>query len=144
MDKNKVVDCIRQFNRDYTVLLGFLNQNYLGTNYSVTETRVMFEIFNQHGISAKDLCMQLQLDKSYMSRIVRNFEKKDIIYRKVSEEDKRANHIYLTEKGRSEVKKLIATTNTEIEKLIEKLDEKDCEEICDAMSLITEKLVVKG
>lgn len=138
-NKQDVVDCIRKFNRFYTVLLGFLNQNYLGTGYSVTETRILFEISQQEGITAKELCEFLKLDKSYMSRLIRSLEHKGIIYRKVSESDKRRNCVYLTDKGRAEVTGLIEITNQDIYQLIDAFDMEICGQICDAMELISDK-----
>lgn len=138
-NKQEVVDCIRTFNRFYTVLLGFLNQNYLGTGYSVTETRILFEISRQEGISAKQLCELLKLDKSYMSRMIRSLEHNGIIYREVYASDKRRNCVYLTDKGRAEVTGLIETTNQDIYQLIETFDMDVCGQICDAMELILDK-----
>lgn len=138
-NRQEVINCIRKFNRFYTVLLGFLNQNYLGTGYSVTETRILFEIRQQEGISAKQICELLKLDKSYVSRLIRSLEKNGIVYREVSAKDKRANCIYLTEKGNVEAAGLIETTNQDIYKLIETFNMEECGQICDAMELILKK-----
>lgn len=138
--KNETVNCIRKFNRFYTVLLGFLNQNYLGTGYSVTETRILFEIYQCEGISAKEICDLLKLDKSYMSRLIRGFEKDGIISRKVSEKDKRANSISLTEKGKTEVQGLIELTNSDISQLVDSLDDDTCEQVCFAIEFLMDKL----
>lgn len=138
-ERQEVIDCIRTFNRFYTVLLGFLNQNYLGTGYSVTETRILFEIHQQEGISAKQLCTLLRLDKSYMSRLIRSLEHQGILCRETDPTDRRANCIYLTVQGRTEVAGLIRTTNQEIEHLIGTFDMEVCGQICEAMDLIREK-----
>lgn len=138
--KNETVDCIRKFNRFYTVQLGFLNQNYLGSGFSVTETRILFEINSTDGISAKELCSLLRLDKSYMSRMIRSFEKSGIIRREVSKNDKRANCIFLTEKGKTEVSRLIDITNENIFKIVAEMDDEACSQICAAMNLLIEKL----
>ncbi len=135
-DKQEVVDCIRQFNWFYTVLLAFLNQNYLGIGYSVTEIRILYEISQQEGVSAKQLCDFLKLDKSYMSRIIHSLEHNGIICRKVSASDKRANDVFLTDKGREEVTDLIEITNQNIYQLIDTFDTDVCEQICNAMELI--------
>ena len=63
-------------------MLGFLNQKYLGTKYSVTETRILFEIRSSDKVLAKDLCSKLKLDKSYVSRILAKFEKQKLVIRK--------------------------------------------------------------
>lgn len=139
-EENEVVNCIRKFNRFYTLQLGFLNQNYLGTGFSVTETRILFEINSKDGISAKELCDCLQLDKSYMSKIIRSFEKGGIISREISESDKRANRISLTEKGHTEVSRLIDTTNDSIWGIVVQMDDKSRSQVCSAMNLLIDKL----
>ena len=75
--QESLITTIRSFNRFYTVMLGFLNQKYLGTKYSVTETRILFEIRSSDKVLAKDLCSKLKLDKSYVSRILAKFENKN-------------------------------------------------------------------
>ncbi len=54
-DKQETINQIREFNRFYTVLPGFLNQDYLQSGYSVTETRILFEIYRNRQISASTL-----------------------------------------------------------------------------------------
>lgn len=74
---------IRQFNRYYTVWLDVMNKGYLGTNFSWPESRVLFEIYANQGINATELCEQLNMDKSYVSRILAKLEKKRLITRKL-------------------------------------------------------------
>ena len=50
----------------------------------------------------------LRLDKSYISRLIRNFEQKGVITRKFSLNDRRILVIELTAKGRAEAERLIA------------------------------------
>ncbi len=137
--RSETVNCIRKFNRFYTVLLGFLNHNYMGSGYSVTETRILFEIHQRDGISAKCICDLLKLDKSYVSRIIRTFEREGIICRAVSDIDKRENRISLTEKGEAEVQGLIEITNRDISELVASLDDDTCEQICTAMNFLIDK-----
>ena len=143
-NKTETINSIRRFNRFYTVLLGFLNQNYLGTGFSVTETRILFEVKLNNDISAKELCELLKLDKSYMSRMIRSFEKNGIVFRKVCESDKRANQISLTEKGKDIVAELISATNKEIALLIDGLSAEDCDEVSCAMDTIIKHLDINN
>lgn len=138
--KKEAVERIRQFNRFYTVLIGTLDRNFLGCAYSVTETRILFELRSNENCSAKEIAEKLHIDKSYMSRIMKAFEKKGLIAREVSTQDRRAQVIRLTPKGESEVKLLIGLTNTQIGGLISNLNEEECQKICEAMDLITEYL----
>lgn len=136
--KERTVNQIREFNRFYTVLQGFLNRNYLNSGYSVTETRILFEIKQNEQISAYRLIEMLHMDKSYISRLIRDFEKKGLITRHPSSEDGRALIIQLTEKGQKEVERLIYITNQKIQELIEPLSTENCNNLCAAMETIIE------
>lgn len=135
-DKKKTVDQIREFNRFYTVLLGFLNRNYLDSGYSITETRILFELKQNPQMSANQLIDLLHLDKSYISRLIRNFEQKGIVTRETSLHDGRARIIHLTSKGQSEANRLIDITDRKISKLIEPLHPEACGSLCEAMETI--------
>lgn len=136
MEKQEAVSQIREFNRFYTVVLGFLNRNYLDSGYSVTETRMLFELRQREALSANRLIEMLQLDKSYVSRLVHGFEKRGLIIRKVDAADRRSFVIRLTEQGKEETDRLIQLTNREIGGLIEPLRESDRERLCGSMGTI--------
>ncbi len=130
------IDQIREFNRFYTVLQGFLNRDYLASGYSVTENRLMFEIWRHPGISANRLIDLLRLDKGYISRLVRGFERKGLIVRQASPDDSRLLTIRLTRAGTKEMERLIAITNEEIRRLIAPLNGDDRDEVCRAMNTV--------
>ncbi len=135
-NKQETISQIREFNRFYTVLLGFLNQDYLSSGYSVTETRMLFEIYRNQPISASTLIAMLHLDKSYISRLIRAFERKNLVTRQLSSSNARLRVIELTSHGREEVDRLISITNQSIEDLIEPLSRKQCHAVCNAMRTI--------
>lgn len=135
-DKQNTIDQIREFNRFYTVLLGFLNRNYLDSGYSITETRILFELKQNPQMSANQLIELLHLDKSYISRLIRNFEQKEIVTRQTSLDDGRARIIQLTPKGQREADRLINITDLEISKLIEPLRPETRGSLCEAMETI--------
>lgn len=137
-NKKEAINQIREFNRFYTVLLGFLNRNYLDSGYSVTETRILFELKQNGQTSANRLIEMLHLDKSYVSRLIRNFEQRGIIARHTSLDDRRALIIQLTSKGQVEVDRLIDITNNKIYELIEALSSESCDRLCNAMETIIE------
>lgn len=139
-NKKDIVERIREFNRFYTVLIGTLNTHFLDSEYSVTETRILFELISYEDCNAKNLIENLHIDKSYMSRIIKSFEKKKLITKRMSEQDHRAYTIRLTNKGKKEVTALIDRTNYQISELISDLNIEECKKICIAMDLITDYL----
>lgn len=138
--KEDIIERIREFNRFYTVLIGTLNKHFLDSEYSVTETRILFELDSHDGCQAKNIIDELHIDKSYMSRIMKRFEKQGLITKERVNEDHRAYTIQLTHQGHHEVKTLITKTNQQIHELLIALDMNECQEICDAMDLITKHL----
>lgn len=100
MDKKIIYD-IRQFNRFYTKVLGLFNNQILDTDYSLTETRILFEISERTECIANNLVQELNIDRSYMSRILRRFEKEELIEKRSSIKDSRKNLLFLTKKERN-------------------------------------------
>ncbi len=138
--KQQYVEEIREFNRFYTMLIGILDRNYLETGYSVTENRIMFEIYHNTEISASYLSEKLRLNKGYISRVINGFEKKGIIERSQSDVDGRKLVMKLTANGEKEAERLFEITNRKILDLIEPLSTDTCNSLCEAMKYITETL----
>lgn len=134
--KEETVEHIREFNRFYTVLVGSLNTHFLGSKYSITETRILFELLSHKKCYAKDIVEYLHIDKSYMSRIIKSFEKNGLIIKEMSQFDHRAFLITLTDKGQMETNMLIEKTNQQIHEWIDGLNLQECQEICSAMNTI--------
>ena len=78
-----IIKRIREFNRYYTAWLEVMNKEYLETDFSWVESRVLFEIHICPGISATKLCEYLNMDKSYISRILMKFEKQGLLTREL-------------------------------------------------------------
>lgn len=136
-DLNIAIEKIREFNRFYTVFIGILNRNFLDTEYSVTETRILFELFSNTECTANSLVEELQIDKSYMSRILKAFEKQQFITKEVSSNDKRSYIVRLTSKGEAKTKELIEVTNRQIKDLVAPLQTKEIDKVVEAMETIT-------
>jgi DNA-binding MarR family transcriptional regulator/GNAT superfamily N-acetyltransferase len=105
---------IRLFNRYYTSVIGLLDRHYLKSDFSLTETRIMFELHHRpEGLTASALIELLNLDKGYLSRILQTFEKKKLIEKTRSDEDKRAFYIRLSRLGTT----IFSKINNEAEQL---------------------------
>lgn len=135
-----IIGRIREFNRFYTVNLGMLNRRFLGSEYSVTETRILFELNTDDRCTANVLTEKLHIDKSYMSRILKSFEKRGLVTKQVSPEDGRAFILHLTETGRRETARLIESTNRQIAAWVAPLSAGERAELGQAMDVITAHL----
>lgn len=128
------------FNRFYSNILNLLNGQIMAEGYSLTEARVLFEIGKTDRCTANVLVNQLDIDRSFMSRMIARFEKKGLIDKTQSAADSRINYIRLTEKGRNDFNKLNDIQSEQISNLFNKMDEKNQKLVFDAMMIIKNKL----
>jgi len=94
-----VIAAVRLFNRFYTRRVGALNQHFLGTELTLPEARLMFEIEHAEAPVASDLTRLLDMDAGYASRVLARFEAKGWITRTAGEGDQRRRPIALTPAG---------------------------------------------
>jgi DNA-binding MarR family transcriptional regulator/N-acetylglutamate synthase-like GNAT family acetyltransferase len=94
-------DATRRFNRFYTREIGVLDESLLQSGFSLAEARILYELGQTPEIAATDICEKLNLDRGYLSRMLRSFQRKRLISRKTDATDRRRSHLSLTEKGRT-------------------------------------------
>lgn len=136
-----MIDKIRGFNRNYVLILGILNHNMKDLNYSLTEGRILFEIHNGSQVIANQLASQLQLDRSYLNRVINALVQKGLIKKENSPTDQRAKILRLTEFGQSELKEINLQNEKLTTQLFEQFTESELVQIVDTMDLISERLV---
>ncbi|HXQ82785.1 MAG TPA: helix-turn-helix domain-containing GNAT family N-acetyltransferase [Xanthobacteraceae bacterium] len=91
---------VRRFNRFYTRQIGVLRKTFLDSPYSLAEARVLYEIASGRSPTASAIGRALDLDAGYLSRVLRNFERRGLIQRKISTSDARQSHLALSPRGR--------------------------------------------
>lgn len=111
---------VRAFNRFYTRAAGLLGR-YLGSPHSLTEARVLYELFARDGLSASQLCEDLGLDAGYLSRLMRRFEAAGHIERRPDRTDRRRSLIALTQAGREDFAPYDAASRREVGALLARL-----------------------
>lgn len=131
---------IRGFNRYYTVWLDVISKSYLGTSFSWPESRTLFEIYLYDEISATELCEHLNMDKSYVSRILTKFEKNGLITRELVLGSKGTKKLRLTDAGMKEAKQIDKSGDEQIIQKLKSLDHETLNKLCEAMSVIEQIL----
>lgn len=79
------------------------NRNFKQYNVDMTPDKwtVMMCLWERDGLTQQELCNATLRDRPSMSRLIDCLEKENLVSRKGTEEDLRAKHIWLTEKGRT-------------------------------------------
>jgi DNA-binding MarR family transcriptional regulator/GNAT superfamily N-acetyltransferase len=91
---------LRAFNRFYTRHLGILQRGFLGTRFSLTEARILYELAHAEGETASRLAARIGLDHGYLSRLLARFERERLLERPRSAADRRQRPLRLTAAGR--------------------------------------------
>jgi DNA-binding MarR family transcriptional regulator/GNAT superfamily N-acetyltransferase len=97
----EAIDIIRSFNRRYTRQLGLLDTGLLGSEFTLTEARVLYELANGENSTATQIAGELGLDLGYMSRLIKKFARRRYIKRTRSPVDARQSRLRLTLRGRA-------------------------------------------
>jgi DNA-binding MarR family transcriptional regulator/GNAT superfamily N-acetyltransferase len=113
-----------------------LRKNFLDSPYSLGEARVIYEIASDQAPTASDIGRALDLDAGYLSRVLRNFEKRGLVERKVSQQDARQNHLALSPRGRKAFKLLDDLSQRDIGAMLDKLAPSDQSRLIAAMQTI--------
>jgi DNA-binding MarR family transcriptional regulator/GNAT superfamily N-acetyltransferase len=108
----------RRFNRMYTRFIGTLNEGLLNSEFSLAESRVLYEIANRDTPNASEIAAELGLDPGYLSRLLRKFEEKGLLRRRASGEDGRSATLHLTARGRAAFNRLNAMSNEQAESIL--------------------------
>jgi len=93
------IAALRRFNRFYTQRIGVLEEGLTGTEFSLAEARVIYEVAHRPGITAVALGRRLGLDQGYLSRMLARFAKARLIERTRSSADGRERMLALTKRG---------------------------------------------
>jgi len=131
----------RRFNRAYTRFLGTLSDHYLSTEYSLAEGRVLYELATRRRPQAKDVAEALGLDRGYLSRILRNFERAGLVVRAPASEDRRAADLRLTTRGRAAVRTLNTRADKQARKVLGDLSPGQRAKLAAAFTTIEETVL---
>jgi len=116
------VEAVRRFSRFYTKQIG------------------LYEIAHHQQTTATELSYELGLDPGYLSRILRDFNKRGLIDKGRSESDGRKKFLRLSENGQTAFARINARSRREIEATLKKLSPADQGRLVQAMQTTEELL----
>jgi DNA-binding MarR family transcriptional regulator len=127
---------VRGFNRFFAVKLRFFNRYVFGTAYSLIEGRIIGEIGRNAGCTANQIAESLDMDKSYLSRVLAKLENSGLIDKLVSENDSRKKHLNLTPNGHVLFNELEELSNAQVDDMLAGLDAGQIEQVLQSMRCI--------
>lgn len=129
---------VRVFNRFWTNKIGLLNARLLDTPYSLTESRVIFELAQADRGDLVDLRRSLDLDSGYLSRIMRRFKAEDLVDIRPSPDDRRRQVVALSPHGRAVFEDLDQRSAMQMATLLAPLSQEDRRRLVAALTTIRE------
>lgn len=127
------IQAVRQFNRFYTRQIGVLQEHLLGSQFSLAEMRVLYELAHRENCTAKEIGEYLGLDPGYLSRILARFAKMRLIRRRRLEQDARHVALQLTEKGCSAFEPLNRQSSAQVGEMLQRMPESKQTKLVGAM-----------
>jgi DNA-binding MarR family transcriptional regulator/N-acetylglutamate synthase-like GNAT family acetyltransferase len=135
-DLDRRVDAVRSFNRFYTRQIGVLREGLLGSPFTLTEVRILYELAHREQPTAAELGRDLGLDAGYLSRTLRSFERRGLIVKARSATDGRQSLLSLTARGRRAFAPLNARAHGEVAAMLARLAAADRDRLIGAMHAI--------
>lgn len=137
------IEAVRTFNRFYTRRIGVLSEGLLHTEFTLTESRLLWELAHAESVTASELARRLDLDPGYLSRLLCGFGRRGLIKRTRSKADGREILLGLTAAGRRAFAPLDARSQEEVGAMLAALPEGQQHDLLRAFSAV-ERLLDDG
>jgi DNA-binding MarR family transcriptional regulator/GNAT superfamily N-acetyltransferase len=133
-------DTVRHFNRFYTRRIGALGSAHLGSDFSLTEVRVLYELAHGDRTTASGVASTLGIDRGYLSRTLRAFKRRGLITTRRDSDDRRHTHLALTPAGRKAFAPLDRRARDEVVRMLAPLSDVRQRDVVRAMATIRDSL----
>lgn len=122
IDRDRAVAAMRRFDRFYTRRLGALEERQHGEPFSLTETRILYELATRIGVDAATLGRELGLDAGDLSRILARLQTAGLVAHRCSAQDERRSEFAVTAAGQAAFRLLDARSEDRVGALLGSLD----------------------
>ena len=134
------VEAIRRFNRFYTRRIGALHEGLLASKFTLTESRLLWELAHRDRLTATELARELDLDAGYLSRLLRSFKERGLIKSARATDDARHQHLSLTPAGKRAFAPINARSQNDVSALLGTLAEVQQQQLLASMTRIEQLL----
>ena len=128
------IDTIREFNRFYTRRIGVLHERLLSSAFSLTESRLLWELAHRDGVTAAALSRELDLDAGYLSRLLRSLRERRLVKSTRAADDARHQPLNLTAAGRRAFAPLDKRSRADVTALLATLTEAQQHALLESMA----------
>ena len=134
------IEAVRRFNRFYTRRIGVLQEGLLASKFTLTESRLLWELAHHDRLTATDLARELGLDAGYLSRLLRGLSERGLIKRTPDADDARHQRLSLTAAGRRAFAPLDTRSQADVSALLAPLAEGQQQALLGSMAAIEQML----
>jgi DNA-binding MarR family transcriptional regulator/GNAT superfamily N-acetyltransferase len=134
------LEAIRRFNRFYTRRIGVLHEGLLASRFTLTESRLLWELAHRDQLTATELARELDLDAGYLSRLLRGFKERGLIKSARAVDDARHQHLSLTAAGKRAFAPINSRSQADVSALLATLGEAQQQQLLAAMTSIEQML----
>ena len=136
----EMVAQVRRFNRTVTQRIGVLNENFLASDRSLGQNRLLWEI-GAEGCDIRSLRERLDLDSGYVSRLLRALETACLVVVEPSLADGRIRIARLTTAGRRELAALDKRSDDAAAAILRPLNDRQRTRLVTAMAKVERLLI---
>jgi DNA-binding MarR family transcriptional regulator/GNAT superfamily N-acetyltransferase len=136
----EMVAQVRRFNRTVTQRIGVLNENFLASDRSLGQNRLLWEI-GVDGCDIRSLRERLDLDSGYVSRLLRALESGGYVVVEPSPTDGRIRIARLTSAGRRELARLDQRSDEAAAAILRPLNDRQRAKLITAMADVERLLI---
>ena len=130
------IDTVRRFNRFYTGRIGVLHEGLLDSTFTLTESRLLWELAHRDHLTATELARTLDLDAGYLSRLLSGFKARGLIKSTRSQTDARHQLLSLTAAGKRAFAPLDARSQADVGALLAPLGEAQQQQLLASMATV--------
>jgi DNA-binding MarR family transcriptional regulator/N-acetylglutamate synthase-like GNAT family acetyltransferase len=134
------IEAVRRFSRFYTRRIGALQEGLLGSPFTLTEGRVVYELAHHETTTAAELAKELDLDPGYLSRMLKSLEERGYLVRRPAEADGRQTILALSERGEAAFALINARSRAQVKSLLDPLGTDDQARLVEALATVTKLL----
>ena len=134
------IEAARRFARFYTRRIGALHEGLLDSPFTLTESRLLWELAHREHCSAATLARELELDAGYLSRLLRGLKERGLVRSVRSTQDARIAELSLSAAGRRAFAPLDQRSREQMQALLERLDDGQQQQVLRSMAQIERAL----